>query len=216
MRYFLNIMFTLTEEQEESAYNLYISEVRNLRLGWRAVRTVSSDRSAPRWRETTCMRVCSGSRSRRWGCERVGRGQHTWGLGDLHRWPCDRSRALCRGHLVSSDCTHGWWQMGICGSALPLTRWTWSTASSPFTGRLQGLSVGHLVTTSPELGVSARGLCSEGKTDGKSGLPRLRFFGKEKIKIRKCFAARDGHTRWSKSERERQTPYDIAYVWNPK
>lgn len=32
MRYFLNIMFTLTEEQEESAYNLYISEVRNLRL----------------------------------------------------------------------------------------------------------------------------------------------------------------------------------------
>ena len=32
MRCFLNIMFTLTEEQEESAYNLYISEVRNLRL----------------------------------------------------------------------------------------------------------------------------------------------------------------------------------------
>lgn len=32
MRNFLNIMFTLTEEQEESAYNLYISEVRNLRL----------------------------------------------------------------------------------------------------------------------------------------------------------------------------------------
>ena len=32
MRYFLNIMFILTEEQEESAYNLYISEVRNLRL----------------------------------------------------------------------------------------------------------------------------------------------------------------------------------------
>ena len=32
MRCFLDIMFTLTEEQEESAYNLYISEVRNLRL----------------------------------------------------------------------------------------------------------------------------------------------------------------------------------------
>ena len=32
MRYFLNIAFIFTEEQEESAYNLYISEVRNLRL----------------------------------------------------------------------------------------------------------------------------------------------------------------------------------------
>lgn len=32
MRYFLDVVFTLAEEQEESAYNLYISEVRNLRL----------------------------------------------------------------------------------------------------------------------------------------------------------------------------------------
>ena len=28
--------------------------------------------------------------------------------------------------------------------------------------------------------------------------------------------ARDYHTKWSKSERERQTPYDITYVWNLK
>ena len=26
----------------------------------------------------------------------------------------------------------------------------------------------------------------------------------------------DYHTKWSKSERERQTPYDITYVWNLK
>ena len=25
---------------------------------------------------------------------------------------------------------------------------------------------------------------------------------------------RDSHTEWSKSERERQIPYDIAYIWN--
>ena len=25
---------------------------------------------------------------------------------------------------------------------------------------------------------------------------------------------RDSHTEWSKSERERQTPYDITYIWN--
>ena len=25
---------------------------------------------------------------------------------------------------------------------------------------------------------------------------------------------RDSHTKWSKSERERQIPYDITYVWN--
>jgi len=24
----------------------------------------------------------------------------------------------------------------------------------------------------------------------------------------------DSHTKWSKSERERQTPYDITYIWN--
>ena len=27
---------------------------------------------------------------------------------------------------------------------------------------------------------------------------------------------RDYHTKWSKSERERQIPYDIAYMWNLK
>ena len=27
---------------------------------------------------------------------------------------------------------------------------------------------------------------------------------------------RDYHTKWSKSERERQIPYDIAYIWNLK
>ena len=27
---------------------------------------------------------------------------------------------------------------------------------------------------------------------------------------------RDYHTKWSKSERERQTPYDITYMWNLK
>ena len=26
----------------------------------------------------------------------------------------------------------------------------------------------------------------------------------------------DYHTKWSKSERERQTPYDITYMWNLK
>ena len=25
---------------------------------------------------------------------------------------------------------------------------------------------------------------------------------------------RDSRTKWSKSERERQTPYDITYIWN--
>jgi len=25
---------------------------------------------------------------------------------------------------------------------------------------------------------------------------------------------RDSHTKWSKSGRERQTPYDITYIWN--
>ena len=29
-------------------------------------------------------------------------------------------------------------------------------------------------------------------------------------------ATRDYHTKWSKSERERQTPYDIIYMWNLK
>ena len=29
-------------------------------------------------------------------------------------------------------------------------------------------------------------------------------------------ATRDYHTRWSKSERERQIPYDITYMWNLK
>ena len=28
--------------------------------------------------------------------------------------------------------------------------------------------------------------------------------------------SRDYHTKWSKSERERQIPYDIAYMWNLK
>ena len=27
---------------------------------------------------------------------------------------------------------------------------------------------------------------------------------------------RDDHTKWSKSDRERQIPYDITYMWNPK
>ena len=27
---------------------------------------------------------------------------------------------------------------------------------------------------------------------------------------------RDGHTEWSKSARERQITYDIAYIWNLK
>ena len=27
---------------------------------------------------------------------------------------------------------------------------------------------------------------------------------------------RDDHTKWSKSDRERQIPYDITYVWNLK
>ena len=29
-------------------------------------------------------------------------------------------------------------------------------------------------------------------------------------------APRDYHTKWSKSDRERQIPYDITYVWNLK
>ena len=29
-------------------------------------------------------------------------------------------------------------------------------------------------------------------------------------------ATRDYHTEWSQSERERQTPYDITYMWNLK
>ena len=29
-------------------------------------------------------------------------------------------------------------------------------------------------------------------------------------------ANRDYHTKWNKSERERQTPYDITYMWNLK
>ena len=29
-------------------------------------------------------------------------------------------------------------------------------------------------------------------------------------------ATRDYHTKWSKSERERQIPYDITYLWNLK
>ena len=27
---------------------------------------------------------------------------------------------------------------------------------------------------------------------------------------------RDYHTKWSKSDRERQIPYDITYIWNLK
>ena len=27
---------------------------------------------------------------------------------------------------------------------------------------------------------------------------------------------RDDHTKWSKSDRERQIPYDITYLWNLK
>ena len=26
----------------------------------------------------------------------------------------------------------------------------------------------------------------------------------------------DSHTKWSKSESERQIPYDITYMWNPR
>ena len=29
-------------------------------------------------------------------------------------------------------------------------------------------------------------------------------------------ATRDDHTKWSKSEKERQIPYDITYMWNLK
>ena len=29
-------------------------------------------------------------------------------------------------------------------------------------------------------------------------------------------ATKDYHTKWSKSERERQIPYDITYMWNLK
>ena len=29
-------------------------------------------------------------------------------------------------------------------------------------------------------------------------------------------ATRDYHTKWSKSDRERQVSYDIAYIWNLK
>ena len=29
-------------------------------------------------------------------------------------------------------------------------------------------------------------------------------------------ATRDYHTKWSKSERERQIPHDITYMWNLK
>ena len=29
-------------------------------------------------------------------------------------------------------------------------------------------------------------------------------------------ATRDYHTKWNKSERERQIPYDITYIWNLK
>ena len=27
---------------------------------------------------------------------------------------------------------------------------------------------------------------------------------------------RDGHTKWSQSDREKQIPYDITYMWNLK
>ena len=30
------------------------------------------------------------------------------------------------------------------------------------------------------------------------------------------YVTRDDHTKWSKSERERQIPYDITYMWNLK
>ena len=29
-------------------------------------------------------------------------------------------------------------------------------------------------------------------------------------------ATRDSHSKWSKSEREKQIPYDITYIWNLK
>ena len=29
-------------------------------------------------------------------------------------------------------------------------------------------------------------------------------------------ATRDYHSKWSKSQRERQIPYDVIYVWSPK
>ena len=149
MRNFLNIMFTLTEEQEESAYNLYISEVRNLRLRLescedRLIRQIRTPLERDDLHESV-FRISEQEVSLR------GRGPRSAQMGsrDLRRWPCDPSRALCRGHLVSSDCAHGWWQMRIRGSALPRTGWTRSTASSQFTWRLQGLSVRHLVTHKP-------------------------------------------------------------------
>ena len=29
-------------------------------------------------------------------------------------------------------------------------------------------------------------------------------------------ATRDYHSKWSKSQRERQIPYDVIYMWSPK
>lgn len=85
-----------------------------------AVRTVSSDRSAPRWREATCMRACSGSRSRRWGCGAwAGESAHVGSRRPCHE-PCDLSRALCGPPCELWLCSR-LVADGDHGSALPLT-----------------------------------------------------------------------------------------------
>ena len=42
------------------------------------------------------------------------------------------------------------------------------------------------------------------------------FFAVELYKLLIYSATRDTYTKWSKSERERQIPYDITYMWNLK
>ena len=38
----------------------------------------------------------------------------------------------------------------------------------------------------------------------------------KKNEIMPFAATRDDHTKWSQSDRERQIPYDITYMWNLK
>ena len=40
--------------------------------------------------------------------------------------------------------------------------------------------------------------------------------GQNNAICRNMDATRDSHTKWSKSDREGQIPYDITYVWNLK
>ena len=41
-------------------------------------------------------------------------------------------------------------------------------------------------------------------------------YNKEQSSASHMDATRDSHTKWSKSERERQVPYNITYMWNLK